>query len=170
MTSPERLPPIVFTPAKSQRRERLFAGIICLPCGVGLLVFAGRASNGTAALVIVGVCLMVVGVVFLAARRAQTTIDAEGLRTASMFGQRSCRWSEVSDIGVDVSRAIESSDGNPRVSTITIHRHSGHSFTLRTPNDSSSKHGHSNPDFANQLATIRSYWQARTKPPQSLQP
>jgi hypothetical protein len=84
MASPRRLPPVIFTPAGGQRGERLFAGIGCLACGAGILVFAGRAGKGTAAVVIAGVLLAALGIRFLAAPRVHTTIDAEGVRTSAM--------------------------------------------------------------------------------------
>jgi hypothetical protein len=156
MASPELLPPVTFRPARGQRGERLFAGIVCVACGVGILVFAGRAGKGEVAVVIAGVCLAALGIFFLAARRAHTAIDAEGVRTSSMFGRRLCRWSEVTDVDLD----IDATDGDPMVWSIKIHRRGGGSFRLPAPSDSSRKGRHSNPDFTDQLATIRSYWQA----------
>jgi Bacterial PH domain len=166
MASPQRLPAITFRPARGQRGERLFAGIVCLAAGVGILVFAGRAGKGAVALVIAGVCLAALGILFLAARRAQTTIDPTGVRTSSVFGRRSCRWSEVADVDLD----IDADGGDPMVSSIKIHRRGGGSFRLPAPSDSERKGRHSNPDFTEQLATIRSYWQASTRPPQSRPP
>jgi hypothetical protein len=166
MSSPQPLPPVTFRPARAQRGERLFAGIACLICGVGILVFSGRAGKGTVAMAIAGVCLAGLGMLFLSARRVHTTIDAEGVRTSSMFGRRSCRWSEVTDVDLD----IDATDGDPMVSSIKIHRRGGGSFRLAAPSDSSRKGRHSNPDFADQLAMIRSYWQASTSPPQSRLP
>jgi hypothetical protein len=166
MASPQPLLPVTFRPARAQRGERLFAGIACVVCGIGILVFAGRAGQDTAAVAIAGVCLAALGILFLTARRAQTTIDAEGVRTSSMFGRRSCRWSEVTDVDLD----IDATDGDPIVSSIKIHRRGGGSFRLPAPSDSSRKGRHSNPDFTGQLATIRSYWQASTSPPHSRLP
>jgi hypothetical protein len=159
------LPPVTFRPARGQRGERLFAGIGCVTSGIGILVFAGRAGKDTVALVIAGVCLAGLGILFLAARRARTTIDAEGVRTSSIFGRRSCRWSEVTDVDED----IDATDGDPMIYGIKIHRRGGGSFTLPAPTDSSRKGRHNNPDFTDQLATITSYWQASTRPPQSRQ-
>ena len=51
-------------------------------------------------MVIGGALLAALGIWFLAARRVRTTIDAE--RTSSMFGRRSCRWSEVTDVDLDI--------------------------------------------------------------------
>jgi Bacterial PH domain len=166
MASPQPLLPVTFRPARAQRGERLFAGIVCLACGVGILVFAGRAGRGTAALVIAGVGLAALGFLFLAARRVHATIDAEGVRASSMFGRRSCRWSEVTDVDLD----INATDGDPMVSSIKIHRRAGRAFRLPAPSDSARKGRHSNPDFTEQLATIRSYWQASTSPPPSRLP
>jgi hypothetical protein len=166
MASPQRLPPVTFRPARAQRGERLFAGIVCLICGVGILVFAGRAGKGEAAVAIAGACLAALGIVFLSARRVHTTIDAEGVRTSSMFGRRSCRWSEVIDVDLD----MDATDGDPIVSSVRIHRRGGGSFRLAAPSDSSRKGRHSNPEFSDQLATIRSYWQASTSPPQARLP
>jgi len=75
---------------------------------------------GEAAVVIAGLCLAALGILFLSARRLHTTIDAEGVRTSSMFGRRSCRWSEVTDVDTD----IDATDGNPVVWSIKIHRRS----------------------------------------------
>jgi hypothetical protein len=83
-----------------------------------------------------------------------------------IFGRRSYRWSEVTDVDLD----IDATNGDPMVWSIKIHRRSGGSFTLPAPSDSTRKVRHSNPDFTEQLATIRSYWQASTRPPQPLQP
>jgi hypothetical protein len=80
-----------------------------------------------------------------------------------VFGSRSCRWAEVTDVDID----IDATDGDPMVSRIKIQRSGGRSFTLPAPTGSSRKDRHDNPDFTDQLATIRSYWQARTRPPQS---
>jgi hypothetical protein len=135
--------------------------------GILVLVFAGRAGKDAAALVIAGIGLAALGLLLLAARRAYTTIDAEGVRTSpTMFGRRSCRWSEVTDVDL----AIDATDGDPMVSSIKIHRRGGRSFTLPAPTDSSRKDRHDNPDFTDQLATIESYWRASTRPPQSRQP
>jgi len=166
MASPQRWPAVTFRPGRGQRGERLFAGIVCVASGVGILVFAGRAGKDAVALVIAGVCLAALGILFLAARRGQATIDAAGVRTSSVFGRRSCRWSEVADVDLD----INADDGDPVVSSIRIRRRGGGSFRLPAPTDSARKGRHSNPDFTEQLATIRSYWQASTRPPQSRQP
>lgn len=166
MASPERLPPVTFGPTRSQRGEKLFAGTCCVTCGVGIVVFSGRAGKDTAALIIAGILLAVLGVLFLAARRGHTTIDGEGVRTSSVFGQRSCRWSEVTDVDVD----IDATDGDPMIYSVKIRRRGGGSFTLPAPTDSSRKGRRQNPDFTDQLDTIRSYWWASTRPPQSGQP
>jgi hypothetical protein len=166
MASPERLPPVTFGPTRGQHGERLFVGIVCVAIGIGILVFAGRPGKNAAALVIAGIGLAALGVWFLAARRARTIIDAEGVRTSSAFVRRSCRWSEVADVDLN----IDADGGDPMVWSIKIHRRAGGSFTLQAPTDSSRKDRHSNPDFNDQLATIRSYWSASTRPPESGQP
>ncbi len=157
------LPPVTFGPTKGQRGERIFAGTCCLTCGIGILVFAGKAGKDEVGIIIAGVLLAILGSWFLAARRARTTIDAEGVRTGSVFGQRSCRWSEVTDVDMN----IDATDGDPMVYSIKIHRHGGRPFTLSAPTDSSRKGRHNNPDFTDQLATIRSYWWASTRQPQA---
>lgn len=162
MAAPQPLPPVTFGPTRGQRGERMFVGICCLTVGLGILVFAGRAGRRELGIVIAGVLLAVLGGWFLAARRARTTIDAEGVRTWSMFGQRSCRWSEVTDVDMK----IDATDGDPTVYSIKIRRRGGRPFTLSAPTDSSTKARHVNPDFTDQLATIRSYWRASTTQPQ----
>ena len=166
MTAPDHLPPVTFRPTRGQHYQRLFVGIICVAAGVGIVVFAGRAGKGAVALIVGGVGLAALGIWFLAARRVHTTIDAEGVRTSSVFGRRSCRWSEVTDVDLD----IEATDGDPMVWSIKIHRRRGRSFTLPAPTDSSRKGRHDNPDVTDQLATIRSYWRASTRSPQSRPP
>ena len=109
-------------------------------------------------MVIAGALLAALGIFFLAARRARTTIDAEGVHTSTVFGRRLCRWSEVTDVDLD----IDATDGDPMVWAIKIHRRSGGSIRLPAPTHSTRKGHHSNPDFTEQLATIRSYWQAST--------
>ena len=61
-------------------------------------MFHGRAGAGAAKLVIAGVVLAALGIWFLAARRGQTIVDVEGVRTSSAFGRRWCRWSKVTDV------------------------------------------------------------------------
>jgi hypothetical protein len=163
MACPERLPPVTFRPTRGQHREMLFAGIYLVTSGVGIVVFAGRAGKGAVALIIAGVGLAALGIWLLADRRVHTTIDAEGVRTSSVFGRRSCRWSEVTDVDLD----IDATDGDPMAWSIMIHRRGGRSFTLPAPTDSTRKDRHDNPDFTDQLATIESYWRASTRPPQS---
>ena len=166
MASPERLPPVTFRLTRGQHYQRLFVGIICVAVGVGLVLFEGRAGKGAVGLVIGGVGLAALGIWFLAARRVHTTIDADGVRTSSVFGRRSCPWSEVTDVDLD----IDVTDGDPMVWGVKIHRRGGRSFTLPAPTDSSRKDRHDNPDFTDQLTTIRTYWQASTRPPQSRPP
>jgi Bacterial PH domain len=166
MASPDPSPPVIYRPTRGQRGQRLFAGICCVTAGIGIIVFHGRAGAGGAKLIIAGVALAALGIWFLAARRGRTIIDDEGVRTRSAFGQRSCRWSEVTDVEL----CIDANDGPPMVSSIKIHRAGGGSFTLPAPTDSARKGRHDNPDFADQLATITSYWQATARPPQSGQP
>ena len=141
-------------------------GILCVAVGLFIAVFAGRAGNDTTWVVIGGVAIAMLGIWFLAAWRARTTIDAEGVRTSSMFGRRFCRWSEVTDVDLD----IDANDGPPMVYRVTIRRRSGRPFTLPAPSDSVRRAHHANPDFTDQLATIRSYWSASTRPPQSRLP
>jgi Bacterial PH domain len=98
----------------------LFAGIYLVMSGIGILVlvFAGRAGKSAVALIVAGVGVAALGIWLLAARRVHTTIDAEGVRTSSMFGRHSCRWSEVTDVDLD----IDATDGSPMVWSIKIHR------------------------------------------------
>jgi hypothetical protein len=166
MASPEHLPPVIFGPTRAQRAERVLAGIVCVAVGIGIIVFAGRAGHGETGVIIGGVALAVLGIWFLAARRVRTTIDADGVRTSSMFSRHSCHWSEVADVDLD----IDANDGPPMVYTVKILRRAGRPFTLPAPIDSVRRGRHANPDFADQLATIRSYWSASTRPPHSLQP
>jgi hypothetical protein len=163
MTPTQQLPPVTFGPAKAQRGQRAYAGICCVTFGTGILVFADRAGRDEVGIVLGGILLAALGIVFLAARRGSTTIDAQGIRTSSIFGRRSCRWSDVTDVDLN----IDASDGDPMVYSIKIRRRGGRAFTLPVPSDSSRKGRHANPDFNDQLATIRSYWWASTNPPQS---
>lgn len=161
VASPDPLPPVTFRSTRGQRGERLFAGICCVIAGIVIVVFHGRAGAGAAKLVIAGVLLAALGIWFLAARRGQTIVDAQGVRTSSAFGRRSCRWSEVTDVEL----CIDATDGPPMVSSIKIRRGGGGSFTLPAPTDSERKGRHDNPDFTDQLATIRSYWRAGARSP-----
>jgi hypothetical protein len=156
---PQPKPPITFRPTGGQRTERLLVGIVCLLAGLGILVFHGRAGADSAGLIVAGIALTALGLVFLAARRAETLIDAAGVRTWSMFGRHSCAWTEVTDVEL----RIDANDGPPMVYRIKIHCRGG-SFTLPAPTDSQRKDRHANPEFTNQLAIIRSYWEAATHP------
>jgi hypothetical protein len=69
----------------------------------------------------------------------------------------------------DVELCIDANDGPPMVYSVKIRRVGG-SFTLPAPTDSVRKGRHDNPDFTDQLATIRDYWQATASHPRSGQP
>jgi Bacterial PH domain len=98
-------------------------------------------------------------------KRGRTTIDGEGLSASSPFGRRSCRWSEVDGIRLDINDRGE----DPVLSTIKIDLHGGRTFTLAVPRDHEHGSHHDNPDFPDQLATIRRYWQANSGPVQPLE-
>jgi hypothetical protein len=130
--------------------------------GIALFVIAGKHAKDRADLIGIGVVLVVLGVVFLIGQRGQTTIDGQGLYASSPLGRRSCRWSEISGIRLDVNDKGE----DPVVSTIKIDLHGGRTFTLPVPRDNEHGTHHDNPDFPGQLATICRYWEANGGPAQ----
>jgi Bacterial PH domain len=85
--------------------------------------------------------LAVLGIWFLAARRVRTTIDADGVRASSMFRGHSCRWSDVTEVDLD----IDANDGPPMVYSVKIHRRGARPFTLAAPSDSVRKDRHADP-------------------------
>ena len=96
----------------------------------------------------------------LARRNAYTTIDRYGVRTWSMFGRRSCPWSEVTDVSEYWEHASDASPSRH----VRIQRSSGRLFTLAVPFDPPGTHDE-NPEFETRLATITSYWRtARSSP------
>jgi hypothetical protein len=160
MAVPPPWPPVTFRPTTGQRAQRLVVGVCCLVAGVSVIVLHSRASAGDrVALLVAGVALAALGIWFLAAGRGATVVDREGVRARSAFRQRSCRWSEVTDVEL----RIDANDGPPTVHGVRIVCASG-SFTLPAPTDSERAGRHDNPHFNDQLATIRSYWRAAVGP------
>jgi hypothetical protein len=155
-------PPVTFRPVRYRRGSQVLGGIGAVGFGIAAIAFAGRVAKDGAGLTLVGVVLIVLGVVFLVGRRGQTTIDGQGLYASSPFGRRSCHWSEVAGIRLDVNDKGD----DPVVSTIKIDLHGGRTFTLPVPRDHETGSHHDNPDFPGQLATIRRYWQANSGPVQ----
>jgi hypothetical protein len=138
MAPPVHLPAVTFRPTRAQRNERFVGGISCVVVGVCIIVLSGRAGMGAIR------------------PGARTTIDADGVRASSVFRRHLCRWSEVTEVDLD----IEATDGPPMVYSVRIHRRDARPFTLPAPSDSVRKDRHANPDFTDHLATIRSYWLA----------
>jgi hypothetical protein len=155
MPSPSEWPPITFRPVRYRRGSQVRGGIGTVAFGIAAIAYAGKVPKDGAAVAVVGVLLIVLGVVFLVGRRGQTTIDGQGLYTSSPYGRHSCHWSEIADIRLDVNDKGD----DPVISTIKIDLHAGRTFTLPVPRDQETGTHHDNPDFPGQLATIRRYWQ-----------
>jgi hypothetical protein len=156
MASPGPYQPVTFEANSAQRAKRRVLGFVFLVIGAGLMAFSGKAGTGrgTAGLIIAGLCFAVLGALALANRRAYTMIDAEGIYASGLWGRRSCRWIDVTDVELKIG----ANDGPPMVYNIKIHRRGGRSFTLPAPTDSATKDRHDNPEFNQQLAVINSYW------------
>ncbi len=156
MASPGPYQPVTFEANRTQRAKRRATGFLLLAAGVGMIAFSGRAGTGraTAGLIVAGLCFAALGVLGLVSRRAYTVIDAEGINTSGLWGRRSCRWIDVTDVELK----IDANDGPPLVYRIKIHRRGGRSFTLPAPTDSATRDRHDNPEFRQQLAVINSYW------------
>jgi hypothetical protein len=153
MVGPEQhLAPLTFRPTR--RQNTLPVGIFLVAISIFVIVFGSRQGKDAAGLTVGGVLLLLLGIAMVASRRAYTTIDRDGVRTRSMFGQRSCRWSEVTDIDVH----YDSGDG-PSIGRVRIQRSSGRALTLAVPTETSRKLDLSEPFWA-ELATIRSYWES----------
>jgi hypothetical protein len=160
VAEPQQLVPVTFRPTRSQRRYRLTTGVILVALSIFVFVHGAGAGAGVRGRVVGGVLFLLLGMLVLANRNAYTTIDRYGVRTSSLFGPRSCRWSEVTDVSIRWDRGGDA----PSIRHVKIQRSAGRSFTLALPVDSSGRHNQ-NPDFGIQLATITSYWQsARSSP------
>jgi len=154
MASPGPYQPVTFEANSAQRARRRVLGFVFLVIGAGMIAFSGKAGTGrgTAGLIVAGLCFAVLGA--LANRRAHTMIDAQGICTSGLWGRRSCRWIDVTDVELK----IDANDGPPMAYKIKIHRRDGRSFTLPAPTDSATRNRHDNPEFNQQLAVINSYW------------
>jgi Bacterial PH domain len=124
-------PPVTFKPVRYRRRSQLRGGIGAVAFGIFAIALASSHAKDRAALIALGVILIMIGVAFLVGQRGQTTIDGEGLSASSPFGRRSCRWSEVDGIRLDINDRGE----DPVLSTIKIDLHGGRTFTLAVPRD-----------------------------------
>ena len=160
MAEPQQLVPVTFRPTRSQRRYRLTAAVFLVALSIFVFVYGAGAGTDAGGQVVGGVLFLMLGIFLLAIRSAYTTIDRYGVRTSSLFGPRSCRWSEVTDVSIRWDRGGDA----PSTRHIKIQRSVGRSFTLAVPVDSSGRHNQ-NPDFGMHLATITAYWQsARSSP------
>jgi hypothetical protein len=147
--------PVTFTANRPQRAKRRFTGFLFIAVGIGMLALSGRVDTGRGpSLILSGLCFIALGVLSLALyRRAYTTIDAEGLATSVLWGRRTCRWADVTDVELNV----DASEGPPAYNII-IHCRGGRSFELAAPKDAETRDRHENPEFQGQLALINSYW------------
>ncbi len=150
-----QLAPVTFWKSENQRRIQLTGGIATVPTSICLIVVGSRQGKDSAALVITGVLLLLFGIALLVRRSARTTIDRYGVQTWSVFGRRSCQWSEVTDVSEHWEHASDAAPSR----CVKIQLSSGRSFKLAVPVDTPDTVEH-NPDFGTQLATITSYWQA----------
>jgi hypothetical protein len=153
-------PSVTFRPVRYRRSSQLLAGILAVGFGIAAIVLAadGKVKKDGAAIAVVGVIVIVLGVVFLTGRRGQTTIDGQGLYASSPSGRHSHQWSEITGVRLDVNDRGD----DPVVSTIKIDLSRGRTFTLAVPRDHETGTHHDNPEFPGQLATIRRYWQANS--------
>lgn len=154
-------PRVTFRPVRYRRGSQVLAGIGAVGFGIAAIAIGAKGRKDGASLIVVGVILVMLGAGFLVGRRGKTTIDGQGLCTSSPLGRRSCHWSEIAGIRLDVNDKGE----DPVVSTIKIDLHRGRTFTLPVPRDYEHGSHHDNPDFPGQLATIRHYWQANSGHP-----
>ena len=160
VADPQQLVPVTFRPSRGLRRYRLTAGVFLVALSIFVFVFGAGPAADVRGRVVGGVLFLLLGMFLLANRNAYTTIDRYGVRTSSLFGPRSCRWSEVTDVSIRWDRGGDA----PSTRHVRIKRSAGRSFTLAVPVDTVSRH-RQNPDFGIQLATITSYWQsARSSP------
>jgi hypothetical protein len=157
--------PVTFASNNNARRARQRVyGFLFMVAGVCLVAFSGKAGTGreTHNLIVAGVCAAALGVLSVLINRPRCTmIDAEGISTSVLWGRRTCRWADVTDVELNT----DADGGTSTAYSIIVHRHDGYAFELVAPTDYATGGRHRNPDFQAQLALINSYWLNGAGPP-----
>jgi hypothetical protein len=155
MSEPERMPAVTFRGTQKQRGYGRAVSILFFVAGIAAFALIHSAGKDAKGNIVAGVLFLILGILCLRGRGSYTTIDSHGIRGTSGLLQRSrsIAWSEIADIDTKIS----SSEGDWS-EYVRIKPYSGRAFWLGVPKNSSSKQV-SNPHFAEDLATIRAYWQ-----------
>jgi hypothetical protein len=147
----------------SQRGQWLRRGWIAT--AVFLIGVAGVAvapvvsGHGTAFLVLPGLIGLIVAVISFNVANGRTVLSPQGIRTGTLIGHHSCRWTEVAEIeSVNFSvsrysRPTEVPEGHGQAQ-IRITRSSGKSFKLAAPRDLNGP----DPQLKAKFQEIREYW------------
>jgi hypothetical protein len=155
MSQPERMPAVTFRGTKKQRGYTKSVTILFFLCGIASFPLSRSAGSDAKGILVGGFVFLILGILGVLGRGAHTTIDGDGVHGTSglLRRSRSIAWSDIADIGSKVS----SSDGD-WYEYVRIKPYAGRAFSLSVPRNSSSK-SVSNPQFDEDLATIRAYWQ-----------
>jgi hypothetical protein len=155
MSEPQLMPAVTFRATKKQHGYGRNVSILFLVAGIGAFAYIHSAGQDAKGSLVAGVVFLILGILGLLYRGAYTTIDSHGIHGTSGLLQRSrsIAWSDIADIDSKVS----SSDGD-WTERVRIKPHSGRAFSLGVPRNSSTKQVR-NPQFDEDLATIRAYWE-----------
>jgi hypothetical protein len=155
MNEPERMPAVTFGGTKKQRGYNRSVTILFFMGGIVAFVVAPTAGPDAKGILIGGVVFLILGILGVMGRGARTTIDSRGVHgTVGLLRRtRSIAWSDIADIDSKVRSSEED-----WYEYVRIKPYSGRAFSLSVPRNSSSKSIH-NPQFDQDLATIRAYWQ-----------
>jgi hypothetical protein len=155
MSEPDRMPAVTFRATEKQRGYGRNVSILFLVAGIGAFAVIHSAGQDAKGALVAGVLFLALGVLGLLYRGAYTTIDSHGIQGTSGLLQRSrsIAWSDIADIDSKVS----SSDGD-WTERVRVKPHSGRAFSLGVPRNSSTKQVR-NPQFDEDLAMIRAYWE-----------
>ena len=160
MSEPERMPAVTFRGTEKQRGYGRNVSILFLVAGIGALAFIHSAGQDAKGALVAGVVFLILGILGLLYRGAFTTIDSHGIHGTSGLLQRkrSIAWPDIAEIDSKVS----DSDGD-WTERVRIKPHSGRAFSLGVPRNSSARQVR-NPNFDEDLATIRAYWERGRRP------
>jgi hypothetical protein len=155
MSEPERMPAVTFRGTKKQRGYNRIVTILFFMFGITSFALSPSAGSDAKGILVGGVVFLILGILGVLGRGAHTTIDSHGVHGTSglLRRNRSIAWSDIADIDSKVS----SSDGD-WYEYVRIKPYSSRAFSLSVPRNSSSKSVR-NPQFDEDLATIRAYWQ-----------
>jgi hypothetical protein len=137
-----------------QRGSSRTAGIFFLAGGVAAFASLPAAGQDAKGIIVGAVGLLILGICSALGPDPHTTIDSRGIHGSWGLPPRphSIAWSDIANIDSKVRVSGES-----WYEYVQIKRHSGRTFRLAVPRNSSSK-AVSNPHFDENLATMRSYW------------